>query len=337
MKVLTIEDIENHTLELENQVDTTSSNKGLFILKSGNQWLRDANLKPIPKQLFKEFWHQGELCILFADTNTGKSILAVQIADAISKGHAEAKAQPVLVCDFELSEKQFENRYSNNYQDHYHFHDNFLRIEINPEAIELPKEFKSFEDYLSDSLERIISEYEIKILVIDNITYLKSDTVKSRDALPLMKALKNLKSKYDLSILALAHTPKRDQTRQITGNDLAGSKQLLNFCDSAFAISQSYKDQSYRYLKQIKARNTEIIFGSENVCLYQIVKPDNFLQFDFIMFANEREHLKQVSEDDREVIREKIKELHTQGISQHTIAKQLNISSSTVNKHVNRL
>ena len=49
--------------------------------------------------LFDKLWYEGEICILFADTNVGKSILAVQIGDSISRGKAirgfeiEAKRQ----------------------------------------------------------------------------------------------------------------------------------------------------------------------------------------------------------------------------------------------------
>src|SRR5690606_40367234 len=109
-----------------------------------------------------------------------------------------------------------------------------------------------------------------KILIIDNLTYLKNETEKAKDALPLMKHLKALKSKYGLSILALAHTPKRDLSKPITRNDLQGSKMLINFCDSSFAIGESFNDKHLRYIKQIKARNTEIIFDSENVGVCQI-------------------------------------------------------------------
>jgi len=44
-----------------------------------------------------------------------------------------------------------------------------------------------------------------KILIIDNLTYLKNETEKAKDALPLMKHLKALKSKYRLSILAIMY------------------------------------------------------------------------------------------------------------------------------------
>jgi RecA-family ATPase len=90
--------------------------------------------------LFSEFWFEGELCILFADTNLGKSILAVQIGNSISKGEQirgfklETPKQPILYFDFELSDKQFENRYSIKFEQHYSFDSNFIRVEINPDA-----------------------------------------------------------------------------------------------------------------------------------------------------------------------------------------------------------
>src|ERR1700744_1089830 len=85
----------------------------LLTIRPANTWLLQANKRAIPKMLFGKFWHQGELCILFADSNLGKSILAVQIGDAISTGRSEApfeceaEVQPVLYCDFELNAKQF--------------------------------------------------------------------------------------------------------------------------------------------------------------------------------------------------------------------------------------
>lgn len=124
-----------------------------------------------------------------------------------------------------------------------------------------------------------------------------------------MKYLKALKSKYGLSILALAHTPKRDLRRPITQNDLGGSKMLYNFIDSCFAIGQSNTDKNLRYIKQIKARNTAMIYDSENIIVCQLGKPHNFLAFEFLDFGAEREHLKQITERDRESLIEKAKEL----------------------------
>ena len=143
-----------------------------------------------------------------------------------------------------------------------------------------------------------------------------------------------MKSKYGLSILALAHTPKRDLSRPISQNDLQGSKMIFNFIDSCFAIGQSTTDKNLRYIKQIKARNTAMIYDSENVIVCQIDKPYNFLAFEFLDFGAEREHLRQITEKDRESLIEQAKQLSKKNYSQRDISKELGISLGAVNKYL---
>lgn len=321
------------------EVKEPEYNSGLFIIKTANSWINEAKERPIPKMLFSEFWFQSELCILFADTNLGKSILAVQIGDSISTGNPidgfklEAKAQQILYFDFELSDKQFENRYSKDFTEHHKFNSNFLRIEINSDA-DLPQHI-SYDDYLNASIEQSIKDSGAKVLIIDNITYLRADNERAKDALPLMKHLKALKKKYDLSILALAHTPKRDSSKPITRNDLQGSKMLINFCDSAFTIGESFTDSSVRYLKQIKQRNTEQIYDGNNVLLCQIYKPENFLMFEKIGTGTEEEHLKVQSEKDTKSRNSKIIELYKSGLSKRKIGEELNVSHTQIGRIIN--
>jgi hypothetical protein len=331
-----IEDIKSEVEQLLRQGNEAKESKGLFTVKTANRWIEQAKTRPIPQMLFNEFWFEGELCILFADTNLGKSILAVQIGNSISKGEQirgfklETPKQPILYFDFELGDKQFENRYSIKFEQHYNFDNNFIRVEINPDAT-IP-EAQTFEDYLNHSLERSINETGAKVLIIDNLTYLKNETEKAKDALPLMKHLKALKNKYGLSILALAHTPKRDLSKPITRNDLQGSKMLINFCDSSFSIGESHSDKNLRYLKQIKQRNTEQIYDAENVCVCQIDKPFNFLLFEFVNFGKEWEHLKQHTEKDKENLIERINELKQQNRSLREIGAELGISHQQVKR-----
>lgn len=333
-------DIMNEVTQLLAHNHDVEINKGLFVVRPVNDWINQAKGRPIPKMLFGEFWHEGELCILFADTNLGKSILAVQIATSISEGNQipnfrlEAEKQAVLYFDFELSEKQFEARYANNYQNHYKFDDNFRRAEINPERSDYKEYgFTDFDTYLNNSLEQAIKDTGVKVLIIDNITYLKDETEKAKSALPLMKHLQALKKKYGLSILALAHTPKRDQSKPITKNDLQGSKMLINFCDSAFAIGESYLDKATRYLKQIKARNTEMLYDTDNTCVCLITKPDNFLRFEFMNFGKESEHLKQPSENEKNEFESSIKALleSDPNITAYAIARKLCTDESKFN------
>jgi RecA-family ATPase len=316
--------------------------KGLFLLRTATRWMEEARNEPETQMLFGEFWHEGELCILFADTNLGKSILAVQIGDAISRGEAihpltlQAGAQQVVYLDFELTKKQFQHRYQNGFCEAYEWSPRFLRAEIDPENA-VPDGKLSFEEYLNLSLEKAVEETQTRILIIDNLTYLRNETEKAKDALPLMKHLKQMKSKYNLSILALAHTPKRDPSRAITKNDLQGSKMLMNFCDSAFSIGESQKDKNLRYLKQIKQRNTEEIYGEDNVCLFQITKPDNFLRFEFMDYSREWEHLREPTTEDRDELTEKVADLHQQGKSIREIAALLEVSKGKIERQLKKL
>lgn len=323
------------------EVDNTS----FFETLTANEWMEKAKEIPIAKMLFSELWHENEVCILFADSNVGKSILSVQIANSISKGEPingfqlAAIKQPVLYIDFELTVKQFEIRYSekdtttNTTNNHYAFDDYFIRIELNPDA-EIPVGIK-MEDQIINSIEESIDNTGSKILIIDNITYLNNETDRSKEALPLMKELKLLKNRHGLSILILAHTPKRDMSRMINQNDLGGSKMVFNFADSCFSIGLSSLDPNMRYIKQLKARNTEIMYGAENVIVCKIEKATNFLSFSHIGYGNELDHLKNSYDNDRTNTIKEVKKLSAEGLTQREIKDQLGISLGAVNKYLN--
>ena len=343
----------SQTLEKLNEIKIASKNdevklsqadikSGCLIVKTANAWIEEAKLRPIPKMLFGEFWYEGEVSVLFADTNVGKSILAVQIGDSISKGKhiegfkLEVKPKKIAYLDFELSDKQFEKRYSENYGNHYVFHRNFFRAEIDPES-DLPKEFESVEDYLNHSFSSVIEDSGAEVLIIDNITFLKSDNERAKDALVIMKHLKKISRAYGVSILVLAHTPKRNASNPLTKNDLAGSKMLMNFCDSAFAIGESASEPEIRYLKQIKQRNTEKIYHGNNVVMTRITQPTNFLKFEFIGFGNETEHLKKIEMNDMEDRDAMIQELKEKGLPNTEIAKELRVSEGTIRNRLKKI
>lgn len=312
----------------------------LLNIKRSYEWIEEAMQQPVPTMLFDEFWNEGEICILFADTNTGKSILAVQVADSISRGEAvpgfrlQAQAQPVIYFDFELSCKQYELRYSNGYRDHYVFHPNLYRAELNPTDT-LPHGCDTFEDCIVGGIEEAVLNRNVKVLVIDNLTYLRDDNERARDAKPLMQKLMSLKKQHGLSIMILAHTPKRDLSSPITLNHLQGSKMLMNFCDSSFCIGTSTKDNNLRYLKQIKVRAAEYRYTADNVALCRIEKATNFLGFYYTGTGSEREHLREKEDGDKAERDLQIRELHEQGLSQQKIADKLGIGAGTVNRVLN--
>jgi RecA-family ATPase len=321
--------------ELKNDIKKElEQHQSLFKTMSTNDWIEFAKKNPIPKMLFGELWFEKELCILFSDTNLGKSTLAVQIANSLSKGICtanltnESEAQKVLYLDFELTAKQFEARYSNKFTDHYIFSDNFLRSELDIEKIR--NESSDFEEEILKSIENEIAFYCAKIVIVDNITYLKNETEKAKDALRLMKILNTIKKKLNVSMLVLAHTPKRDASKPITKNDLSGSRNIMNFCDSSFAIGESFSNNGKRYIKQIKERNCAKIYHDENILVYEIQKTNSFLKFEFIGYGIEAEHLTPKIKVDIQERNNKIFELKNLGNNNCEIAKQFGICEGTV-------
>jgi hypothetical protein len=308
----------------------------LFNVERGNRWMELARREPEAKMLFGELWHQGELCMLFADTNIGKSVLAVQIGESIARGESikpftcQAPPARVLYIDFELGPAQFGLRYSQGRED-YEFSDNFFRAQYN--FIPDPPPNVDENDLLIAAIEYKIELVKATVLIIDNITCLRGGTENSVVALSLMKSLKALKTAHQLSILVLAHTPKRrNATQPISADDLHGSKLLINFADSAFAIGKSTANTDLCYLKQIKQRNTRQRYGPDNVCLCRIQKPGAFLCFTFEGYSAEHHHLLTRTAAGRQEFANKIAQLSAAGLSQRDISKQLGISVATVNR-----
>lgn len=151
----------------------------------------------------------------------------------------------------------------------------------------------------------------------------------------LMYKLKQLKKKYGLSLLILAHTPKRNLHNPLTQNDLAGSKKLFNFTDSVFAIGQSVKDRNIQYLKQLKSRGGEIEYGEENVILMERSFSGNYLHFETVGYDSERNHLKEGKIEEYTRLKEEVAKLQAEGMSQREIGRYLKISTGKVNKVLN--
>lgn len=309
------------TAEMERAA--SAENIGMFTVKTANRTLADAKLRPNPDSLYLELWYEGEVCCLFSDSNLGKSVYAVQIAEEV------AVVQNVLLVDCELSDKQFQMRYTDQLSGKLHeFPKGLYRAEINPMSLDV----KDYEEKILQHIEEAMLKLNCKVAIIDNLTYLCNSSDKGVDAGIFMMKLMNLKKRYGWSLLVIAHTPKRSLSAPITQNDLAGSKKLYNFFDSVFAIGKSAKDSRLRYVKQLKVRAGEFRYDSDNVMVYEIVKNDGYVHFSFVEFASEYNHLREPDERDDNTREQNVKELLDKGKSFRDIAATLGISKSLVGK-----
>lgn len=318
-------------------------NKSLFTGKPFSEWLDGASQRPVPKQLCGDLWFEGEFAFLFASTGVGKTAFAVQVANQIAGGQSfsgfpvTADPQPVGYFDFELSDAQQLGRYAVARDGYYHnafeFSPNLKRFEMQSST-----EFFDWEDWesvLLDQIEQTMEDSGAKVWIIDNITSLARETDKGKFALPLMQRLNEWKKRGERSLMVLAHTPKRDETRPITVNDLAGSRILANFADAINAIGRSATDPSIRYIKQLKARSVEARYDGDTVAMFLFEKRDNFLGYKFIGESSEREHLRILTDKAEQERIDQALELQQQGKTQRQIAEALSVSLGKVNKILN--
>lgn len=330
-------DVFYHT---SNVINTTQD---LIPIRNAIERLEDAKNAPDLIPLFGDIWFFPEIHILFADTGVGKSILAVQLADAISKGNSilglenRNSPQTVWYIDFELSDKMFEKRYINEETKELHeFSRNLLIDNLDYSKLynnDTPKLIQNIDQLLIEHIKKAIRQRNIKVVFIDNITFLKDDSTQDGNvALKLMKQLKSIQKEFDIAICVIAHTPKRDLFKQITVNDLGGSKNLSNFADSISAIGKSNKGEDIRYIKQIKVRNGIEKYHGGNVIEMALEKIDSFLGFDFIDCNNEMGHLSTDAKEKRNAKKEKALELKRDGKSNRQIAIELEVAHSTINR-----
>lgn len=309
-------------------IEKKATNVGMFHLRNANERMDDARKLPPSRRMWREtsLFFENELTLVFASTGLGKTVWALQVANDISS------TDKVLYLDLELSDVQFRKRYTDNFTNDFHFNDNLYIVNFQ-RRFSIP-DGSNYDQFFLDSLKELLNETGAKIVFIDNMTRLISaDTDKAQNAKPLMDKLNDIKFDYGLTMVLLEHSRKTDNSRPISINDLQGSKMKVNFADAVICIGQSARDKSLRYVKQLKVRSSELEYDDENVVIYELDQRDSFLQFVFMDYGREREHLSSPSEVDRDTLIDKVKEMLEQGNSQRYIANELGIAVGTVNKY----
>ena len=327
------------------------SRPNLFDVRPANEWLRIGTRRGLTKRLFGDLWCENDLSIMFADTGVGKSLFAVQIADAIVRGRGlepfdvTTRPQRVLLLDFEMNHRQFHDRYSagrpGRVRRPHEFARGILRAEIAWDD-GIPAGYRTYNEFVLASIEQCVIDNGVRVLIVDNISWLVSGGFASQSAAALMKGLKLLKAEFGISILVIAHAVKRLDTLPITIADLAGSKVLANFADNVFALGRCCYSPDLRYLKQLKMRNSPLRHDVSNVVLYRLVTDSTYPHFEFVGYDHEASQIRQSYDTllergrfrqfNAEHRAEHVRRLHAGGLSIRRIAARLNISRSSVTR-----
>ncbi len=317
---------------------------------SANEVTRAYGALQQPRPLFGGLWYEGELAVMFAPTNVGKSLLAVQIATSIARGvHAGqmpldmvlSEPQPVAVLDFENTGYNWATRYPG-----YRFPDSVTRISFNDEmdAGKTLDEILS-EDEEVDLLDEVvesIKEYHsrgVMVFIIDNITWLEKRLDKQEEANALIRKLQRLCRCLGASVLLISHTTKsRDCKTPIQATDLAGSSQLGNFADSLFALDRCRNKTPGEdvYIKQLKSRFETVRYGGDRVIVCQRAQLEGengtFTGLFFKRFAAESSVLNLSRAAVLDEQKMQIEALKGEGLTVAKIAGRLGVSRDTIYK-----
>ena len=318
----------------------------LCVVRKFNEWMLERRDEPVPKMHFGPLWREGEMAVLTGDPGSGKSLLAVQIAESIAGGRKfgpfemTAKPQEVLYLNLKLTSTQFKMRYAAEHDADdpdtdgtlkhlYKFSKKLHRVDINIHA-KLPEGYKTFDEVLPVLVERLVHKHKAKVVIIDNITYLQRSVYGYRETFTIMKELDALKRRLGISILVLARTSKYG------GNSAASCAALFSrFADSVFMTGTSRLDPSVRFIKQLIVHSSQMIYNSEHVASFVIERAGgNFLSFRHYGFHTESEHRSPVSDEHMWPTSDKVKTLSESGKSIREIAGELDLPKSSVHRYL---
>ena len=190
-----------------------------------------------------------------------------------------------------------------------------------------------------EEIDEMITEYHPAALILDNISVFHPDNEKASDATALLNQLNGLKRRHKLPILAIGHTPKISSGVPIEITHLQGSAQMGNFIDSAFAIGMT-KDKNRRYLKQVKVRETEYRYDSENVLLIEFSQEGDWVHFVPVEQTQEFELLSFGGGSNKDVLQARdneIFEMYLKGVSREEIQSTYNIGKTRYYEIINKM
>ena len=251
------------------------------------------NVKPL-NYFVNELIPENSINFLTGRTGTGKSILAMQMANALINGEPFLNYQTnfdgfVIYLDFELQSQIYKLRHGNST-----INNRLIRLDRDTFT---EKSLFRLDDDVMDMLAEIGENREqiggSPFLIIDNVTYSGISISKNDEALKFIDKLHLLQKNYGYTILVIGHVAKSSSKREPIGLEhVLGSTTLLGAFSTIMGIGKSVKDDDVRYLKILKNSNGDSEFSIE----MRLNKAPGDLHFDYIGETTESEHLQVVDD-----------------------------------------
>ena len=281
------------------------------------------------ENIFGDYIHQGDLALVVGTTNSGKTLLACDIALANNNNLCywdepmANRSRKTIYIDEEQSDSQIARRYEK------------LLECTSGDLIRgrfTEAEYDScIEDRLFAIENLVCRNNHTELLIIDNLMCMLNDGNSVKQAKQFILGLKRIKEKYDLTVILVAHLSKRNGKSPIEIKDILGSSVITNYADSIIAVGNSCEGDHIKYLKQLKSRSS---IKMSEVAVMEIAE-EPYLHFEFREYDIEENLLpkKSVSRSSiSPIIGETILRLKEEGCSVRNIADQLSLSKSAVGR-----
>lgn len=329
------------------QTSTSNENtsfNSIFRVRSANECMEHGRAAAVPRRLYDELWREGEIAVLYGEPGAGKSLLAMDIAQLVSRGAGAgagrapeaARPQKVLYIDLKLTDEQFQVRYSGNVgrgksrrHAKHKFGENLLRVGVDlakaSAAGPLPR-------VLANGIRRMIKETGAKVVVLDSLSRLRGSNQGTREEVPIMRELERIRRELGVSILVVTNSVRRDAAKPIELYHLHASRVMASYADSIFALVKSRTLENGFYIKQVRSRNGEAVYTEKRVLALRLARNSTFLGFEHAGTQPETLHL-ELPKADREMqeLRQIVELVHA-GLGYREIEEETGIPRSTAQR-----
>lgn len=288
-----------------------------LVSRRANDYIVDSRRFRAPAMLFDEFWREGELALLFGPPASGKSVFALQLGDALSRGtglygfRMPRGRRRVLYVDLRHTDEQFQMRCSENGSPH-KFPRNLFRDR--PPA----------GSALCDWLRALITRQKMEVVIIDDLAAFRTTHDGTRETLHLMRGLRAIRDELRVSILVIADSAEPGWGRTVSEANLGRSRVLCAAADSVFAVGRGLRSPDDHYLVQTRAKAARLFWNVRNAPVAQIMRDETGL----LVFEFDERFSKVPDPDQRRLICEISRLREVDGKSFREIAAQLGIAKS---------
>ena len=200
--------------------------------------------------------------IIGATDGVGKSIMASQLAFCIATGKPflgdafKVKPKPVHLMNFELSDEELASRAV--LQQNSSLLQGISKKDYKPLIVSVKKDTEIFSDkwdFLNDKIKNN-PQLHGGVLIVDNLyTSTNRNLSENHELSRVLTRIEDIKTKYDMSIILIAHFNKTQKGDILETRHITGGKALTNYADNILLLGESHFIPELRIGKITKIRS----------------------------------------------------------------------------------